>query len=97
MAQLKIYIQKYPSENESVWNLNWVSWERVIQKWTIRLLKRKCSWHTLRHTFVSLHANARSPIGFLKAQTGDSAATILRVYENPTPDVIEEHAEKAII
>jgi integrase len=96
MLQLKAYIDQNPSKTEYVWNLSWVTWNRIIHTWSLRLLKINKSWHSLRHTFITLHQTAGSPIGFVKAQTGDTAATLLRVYDNPSPDMIRENAEKRL-
>lgn len=96
MQELKAYIKQYPSKTEQVWNLSWVTWERIIHRWTIQMLGVNKSWHALRHTFITLHQTAGSPIGFVKVQTGDTAATILRVYDNPSPDAIRENVERKL-
>jgi integrase len=97
MLNLKVYISKYPTQTDYVWQIGWITFERVIQKWTSKILHTKRSWHTLRHTYVSLHSAIKTPISVMKVQTGDTAATLLKVYDNPSPDMIEEAAESKLI
>ena len=96
MVELKAWIEANPTGTDQVWNLSWVTWNRAIKKWSMQLLGINKSWHVLRHTFVSLHSGAGTPLSFVKQQTGDTANTLLKVYDNPSPDMIREQAEKRL-
>jgi integrase len=97
MVELQAYIKTHPTKTEFVWNISWGQFERVIQKWTSKVLHIKRSWHTLRHTYVSLHARIKTPMSVLRAQTGDTAATLQKVYEQADPDTIREAAEANLL
>ncbi len=97
MQDLKIYIKKYPTKTEYVWTLSWVTWERVLHKWTDRNLGFKKSWHALRHTYMTLSRENGASMEYVMKQTGDTAATILKVYSKITPDALERQAEKPLV
>ena len=58
--------------------------ERKIQHWTGKTLSKTKSWHAVRHTYISLSREMGIPMEIVIANTGDSAATILKYYSKPS-------------
>ena len=69
--------------------------ERKIEYWTAKVLGKTKSWHSVRHTYISLSRELELPMEIVIANTGDSPATILKYYSRPSPafirQVIEDH------
>ena len=80
-----------------VWALTRPTWERVIKKWSLILLGAPRSWHTLRHTYMTLHLESKSSLQFVMQQTGDTAATVLNTYAQVSPDERRKQAEKDLL
>ncbi|MCL5782533.1 MAG: site-specific integrase [Candidatus Thermoplasmatota archaeon] len=64
--------------------------ERIIQKWTLKALGRKKSWHMVRHTYISLSREMNIPMEIVIQNTGDTPGTILQYYSKPSPEFIRK-------
>lgn len=62
--------------------------ERKIETWTKSILGKTKSWHAVRHTYISLSRELELPMEVVIANTGDTAATILKYYSKPSPEFI---------
>jgi len=83
-----------------LWQSRQCSTEMFVFPWTVRTLnrrlkdwckragipERRAHWHMLRHTFVVRSRLAGRDVSAIRAQTGDSAITLLRVYSELTPE-----------
>ncbi len=62
--------------------------DRIIKYWceVAKIPKDKAHCHTLRHTYVIHSLEAGVPLNHVCEQTGDSYATIIRIYGRPSID-----------
>ena len=67
--------------------------ERKIEGWTKKILKKTKSWHSVRHTYISLSRELEMPMEIVMSNTGDTAATILRYYSRLSPEYMRESVE----
>ena len=69
--------------------------ERKIEAWTQKILGKTKSWHSVRHTYISLSRELELPMEIVITNTGDTPATILKYYSKPSPEfvrrIIEDH------
>jgi integrase len=84
MAKLRQYITDTKPAMNRVFPFTWKTAERIIQKWTKKVLGNPKSWHAIRHTYVSLAREQGVSIEIVAANTGDSIATLLKIYSNPS-------------
>ena len=70
------------------------SGERKIEYWTEKILGKTKSWHSVRHTYISLSRELELPMEIVIANTGDSPATILKYYSKPSPQFIRKEIEE---
>lgn len=68
--------------------------ERKIEYWTSRILGKTKSWHSVRHTYISLSRELQLPMEIVIANTGDTPATILKYYSKPSPEFIRNMLEE---
>jgi len=61
---------------------------RIVKRWfaAAAITAEKAHWHTLRHTYIVQSLEAGVPLNHIIEQTGDSPATILKVYGCPGID-----------
>lgn len=64
--------------------------ERIIQRWTGKILSKSKSWHCVRHTYISQSFEMNIPISIVIENTGDKPATILQYYTKLSPSFIKE-------
>ena len=62
--------------------------ERRIQFWTRQILGKQKSWHTIRHTYISLSRELYIPMEIVIQNTGDTPSTILKYYSRPSSEFI---------
>lgn len=67
--------------------------ERKIEYWTSKILGKTKSWHAVRHTYISLSRELELPMEIVMANTGDTAATILKYYSRPSPEYMRKSVE----
>jgi integrase len=67
--------------------------ERKIEYWTSKILGKTKSWHAVRHTYISLSRELELPMEIVTANTGDTAATILKYYSRPSPEYMRKSVE----
>ena len=70
------------------------SGERKIEYWTEKILGKTKSWHSVRHTYISLSRELELPMEIVITNTGDSPATILKYYSKPSPQFIRKEIEE---
>ena len=68
--------------------------ERKIESWTMSILGKTKSWHAVRHTYISLSRELELPMEVIIANTGDTAATILKYYSKPSPEFVRRIIEE---
>ena len=67
--------------------------ERKIEYWTQKILGKTKSWHSVRHTYISLSRELELPMEIVMSNTGDTAATILKYYSRPSPEYMRKSVE----
>ena len=67
--------------------------ERKIEYWTKKILGKTKSWHAVRHTYISLSRELELPMEVVMANTGDTAATILKYYSRPSGEYMRQSVE----
>ena len=68
--------------------------ERKIEAWTTSILGKTKSWHSVRHTYISLSRELELPMEVVIANTGDTPATILKYYSKPSPEFVRRIIEE---
>ncbi len=68
--------------------------ERKIEAWTRSVLGKTKSWHSVRHTYISLSRELELPMEVVIANTGDTPATILKYYSRPSPEFVRRIIEE---
>ena len=68
--------------------------ERKIESWTMSVLGKTKSWHSVRHTYISLSRELELPMEVVIANTGDTPATILKYYSKPSPEFVRRIIEE---
>lgn len=68
--------------------------ERKIEMWTTKILGKTKSWHSVRHTYISLSRELELPMEVVIANTGDTPATILKYYSKPSPEFVRRIIEE---
>jgi integrase len=68
--------------------------ERKIESWTTKILGKTKSWHSVRHTYISLSRELELPMEVVIANTGDTPATILKYYSKPSPEFVRRIIEE---
>jgi len=64
--------------------------ERRIQFWTKKILGKQKSWHTIRHSYISLSRELYIPMEIVIQNTGDTPSTILKYYSRPSSEFIRK-------
>ena len=93
MNKLKQHINESKPAGKPVFDMSCKTLERIIQRWTAQAIGEARSWHTVRHTYVSLSNEANQNIGVVIQNTGDRPATILRYYTHLSPDYLRKAVE----
>lgn len=86
LAAIKLYIQERKVKGPALFDISEKTTERHFQTLTERILNDKRSWHTVRHSYVTMCARKKIDIKVTSMQTGDSIATLQKVYNNPSPE-----------
>lgn len=86
LAAIKLYIQERKVRGPALFDISEKTTERHFQTLTERILNDKRSWHTVRHSYVTMCARKKIDIKVTSMQTGDSIATLQKVYNNPSPE-----------
>jgi len=94
LNKLKQYINDTKPGGNPIFNFGVKTAERIAQKWIALAIGEPRSWHTLRHTYVSLSNEAHQDIKIVMMNTGDSAATILKYYTTLSPDYRRKATEE---
>lgn len=68
--------------------------ERKIESWTTKILAKTKSWHSVRHTYISLSRELELPMEIVISNTGDTPATILKYYSKPSPEFVRRIIEE---
>ena len=83
-----------PRKDPRIFMFSKKSGERKIEYWTEKILGKTKSWHSVRHTYISLSRELELPMEIVIANTGDSPATILKYYSKPSPQFIRKEIEE---
>lgn len=86
LAAIKLYIQERKVRGPALFDISEKTTERHFQALIERILNDKRSWHTVRHSYVTMCARKKIDIKVTSMQTGDSIATLQKVYNNPSPE-----------
>lgn len=87
MSAIKKYLNSLPKTPQHLFPVSAKTVERIIQRYSRRALGFTISWHALRTTYVSRSVELEQSPGVVMANTGDSAATILKYYTK-LPEVV---------
>lgn len=91
---LKRYINSMTSRKDPrLFQFSKKTAERKIEYWTKKILGKTKSWHAVRHTYISLSRELELPMEVVMANTGDTAATILKYYSRPSSEYMRESVE----
>lgn len=96
MDALRLYISEYKVKGPLVFDYVDKTFENHVKAITKRVLNDKRSWHTVRHTYVTLCAKRGTDIKIVCGNTGDKPETILKVYNNPSVEMMKEAADKTL-
>jgi integrase len=86
MSMISLYMKEKNIKGPRLFDLNEKTLERHFQKLTSSALNDKRSWHTVRHTYITICSRRRIDHKIIMENTGDSLQTIMRVYNNPSPE-----------
>jgi integrase len=77
-----------PHRPHQVFYFSCKSANRIIKRWFAEagIPKEKGHWHTLRHTYCVQSLESGMPLNYICEQTGDSPATVIKVYGKPSID-----------
>ena len=91
---LKRYINSMTSRKDPrLFQFSKKTAERKIEYWTQKVLGKTKSWHAVRHTYISLSRELELPMEVVMANTGDTAATILKYYSRPSGEYMRQSVE----
>lgn len=86
MTALKLYVKEKGIKGPRLFNFTMKTTERMFQALCLKALGFKRSWHTVRHSYVTMCARHGIDIKIAMENTGDTARTILHTYNQPSPD-----------
>lgn len=86
MSAVALFIKEKGIKGPRLFDVNEKTFERHFQKLTSQALNDRRSWHTVRHTYVTMCKRRDIDYKIVMENTGDSLPTILKVYNNPNPD-----------
>ena len=86
MASVSLYVKEKGIKGPRLFDVAEKTFERHFQKMTSSVLNDKRSWHTVRHTYVTMCKRRDIDYMIVMENTGDSLHTILKVYNNPNAD-----------
>lgn len=86
MSMLAMYIREKNIKGPKLFNIADKTIERHFQALSLKILGDKRSWHTVRHTYVTMCRRRGIDYKIVMENTGDSLQTILKVYNNPSPE-----------
>jgi integrase/recombinase XerD len=87
MGVLKRYLNSLDHRTQYLFPLSTKTVERMIQRYSRRVLGYVISWHSLRTTYVTRSVELEQSPAVVMINTGDSAATILKYYTK-LPEVV---------
>lgn len=87
LSTLKKYLNTLPKHPQYLFPLASKTVERIIQRYSKRVLGFVISWHALRTTYVSRSVELEQSPAVVLVNTGDSPATILKYYTK-LPEVV---------
>ena len=87
MGAIKKYLNSLPKLPQYLFHFSEKTVERIIQRYSKRILGFVISWHSLRTTYVSRSVELEQSPAVVMANTGDSPATILKYYTK-LPEVV---------
>lgn len=87
LRAIRQYLNTLPRESQYLFPVSTKTVERIIQKWSKKALGFTLSWHALRTTYVTRSVELEQSPAVVMANTGDSAATILKYYAK-LPEVV---------
>jgi len=87
ISSIRKYLNSLPKNPQYLFVASEKTIERIIQRYSKRVLGFVISWHSLRTTYVSRSVELEQSPAVVMANTGDSPATILRYYTK-LPEVV---------
>ncbi len=87
MGAIKKYLNSLPKTPQYLFHFSKKTAERIIQRYSKRILGFVISWHSLRTTYVSRSVELEQSPAVVMANTGDTPATILKYYTK-LPEVV---------
>ena len=76
MSMISLYMKEKNIKGPRLFDLNEKTLERHFQKLTSSALNDKRSWHTVRHTYITICSRRRIDHKIIMENTGDSLQTI---------------------
>ena len=89
---IRLYIAERRVSGLKLFEFSAKTFERHFQALTESVIGQRRSWHTVRHSYVTLCAKRGIDIKLACENTGDTPATILKVYNNPSLETMKEQA-----
>ncbi len=93
MSAVRLYMKEKNVKGPKLFDCSWKKFERHLQKISGRVLNDPRSWHTVRHTYVTLCAKRHIDPKVVCENTGDSLEVIMEVYNNPSLEIMKANAE----
>ena len=87
LSAIKKCLNSLPRQSQFLFSISAKTAERIIQKYSRRVLGFVISWHSLRTTYVSRSVELEQSPAVVMTNTGDSPATILKYYAK-LPEVV---------
>jgi integrase len=87
LSSIRKYLNSLDKQPKTLFPMSAKTVERLIQGYSKRALGFIISWHSLRTTYVSRSVELEQSPAVVMANTGDSAATILKYYAK-LPEVV---------
>ena len=87
ISAIKKYLNSLPNHPQYLFSMSAKTVERILQKYSKRVLGFVISWHSLRTTYVSRSVELEQSPAVVFANTGDSPATVLKYYTK-LPEVV---------
>ncbi len=87
MSAIKKYLNSLPKHSQYLFTFSAKTVERIVQRYSKRILGFTISWHSLRTTYVSRSVELEQSPAVVMANTGDSPMTILKYYTK-LPEVV---------
>lgn len=95
IAKLKMYWnERGDRKSPKFFNISTKTAERIIQRWTEKVLLKRKSWHCVRHTYITLSQESEIPISIVIENTGDKPSTILEYYTKLSPTFKRDQIQK---